>query len=155
MFFVFDDTFFRKIYFKIVKKFNLDDSDYDKTLEGKVTVVYSIHENRYIYCKVKDKGNIVSSSNSLDEFRHGYSSDFTILGLPLNKELKELLKEYKVLKKEVGCKKLKRTVSYMIDDNNNFKYFNKYSCKCGKYKNLSLEKAKRKCELCEKRKNEI
>lgn len=152
--FVFDDTFFRKIYFKIVKIFNLDDTDYNKTLADKVTVTYNQHEKRYIYCKVSDQGKIISySSNSLDSFRHDFSSDITILGLPLNKELLSLSKEYKKLKKDLNCKNLKRNITYKIDENNNFKYLNNYYCKCDKFKDLSLEKTIKTCELCSKRKN--
>ena len=152
--FVFDDTFFRKIYFKIVKTFNLDDTDYNKSLASKVTVTYNLYEKRYIYCKVSDKNGITSyHSNSFDSFRHGFSSDIIALGLPLNKGLLVLLKEYKKLKKDINCKKLTRNITYNIDENNNFKYLNNYCCKYGKFNDLPLEKAIKKCELCERRKN--
>lgn len=152
--FVFDDTFFRKIYFKIVKTFNLDDTDYNKSLSDKVTITYSQHEKRYIYCKVSNKGEITSyTSNSLDSFRHGFSSDIMIIGLPINKELLNLFKEYKKLKKDINCKNLKRNIVYEIDENNNFKYLNNYYCKCNKFKDLTLEKTIKSCELCNKRKN--
>lgn len=148
LFFVSEDTFFRKIYFKIVKIFNLDDSDYDKNLNGEVTVAYYPYEKRYIYCKSNSNGEITNySANSFDSFRHGFSSEFIFLVL-LNKEISNLSKEYKNLKKEISCSKLKKTLSYKLDENNNFKYINVYSCEYHNFNNLLSEDTKCNCKNC-------
>lgn len=149
--FILNDSFFRKIYFKIVKKFNLDDSDFDKSSDEKAAVAYDIYKKKNIYGKTKlNNGHVSYSSNSFDSFRHGFSSDITFFGFPLNKELLSFSKKYKRLKKEIGCSKLKRKIEYEIDENNNFRYKQVYYCSENEFSNLEKEQVKKACSFCPK-----
>jgi len=148
-FFVLNDSFFRKIYFKLVNFLNLDDSDYDKNLAKKAMIVYSHCEKRYVYCKLDSNNEIISySTNRLDAFRHGFSSNFTFVGLPIDVELLNISKEYNLLKKEIDCSKLNKKIEPIIDKNNNFRYRNVYYCRDKLFSNLGVDEVRKTCQCC-------
>lgn len=147
--FVLSDDSMRKIHSFIVDLFHLDNSSYDKNMRDNVKIVYYPREKRFVYCVVNDDGlSNAYFSNSFDAFRFDFSSQITLLGMPINTELINLYREGRRTTKKYKCKKLKFMILPTIDENNNFNYVNKYYCKNDNSKYYSFEEIEEICKKC-------